>query len=104
MCNQSFIFQKSLNQHMTSKHSEKNVECSQCKTKFTNDQNLKRHMKIVHEKVLNVQCNLCEKKFSKHSKMMEHIETIHERIKHFKCEKCEKRFSHKLERAYFKST
>ena len=52
--------------------------------KFTNKQNLKKHVEAVHEGIKPFKCSVCDVKFANKQNLKKHIETIHEGIKSFK--------------------
>ena len=53
--------------------------------KFTNKQDLKKHVEAVHEGIKPFKCSVCDVKFANKQHLKKHIETIHEEIKPFKC-------------------
>ena len=52
---------------------------------FADNQNLKKHVEVVHEGIKPFKCSVCDVKFANKQHLKKHIETIHEEIKPFKC-------------------
>ena len=50
---------------------------------------LKRHIKMIHDKIKDFKCNNCEFKTSRSDQLKTHIKMIHDKIKDFKCDRCE---------------
>jgi hypothetical protein len=51
--------------------------------------NLKRHIKIVHDKIKDFKCDKCVYETSESGNLKKHIKMVHDKIKDFKCDKCE---------------
>ena len=71
----------------------KNHKCEHCGKNFSRAENLKNHIKAVHEGVKAYKCDFCEKSFPQYQHLKTHVKAIHERIKDQKCDYCEKSFT-----------
>ena len=70
----------------------KNHVCNHCEKSYSSFQNLKRHIKYVHEGVKDHVCIQCKKSFSDAANLKRHVKTVHEGQKDHKCETCGKEF------------
>ncbi|ALC44501.1 CG7386 [Drosophila busckii] len=61
--------------------------CPGCGQGFNNIGNMKRHYKIIHEKVKDFACRFCPKRFAK-AQTLRHHEWIHTGEKPFECKTC----------------
>ena len=77
--------------------------------KFTNKQNLKKHVEAVHEGIKTFKCSVCDVEFANNynpqiqewyissfankQNLKKHVETVHEGIKPFKCSICDVKFA-----------
>ena len=52
-------------------------ECSECKTKFHSNVELKVHMKLMHPKIDEFNCNICDKKFKRKWNLRSHLNFVH---------------------------
>ena len=68
-------------------------QCGLCGTFFPHDWDLKRHEKIVHNKLNDLNCLQCGKAFKLLSCLQKHVQTAHHRrLKTYRCKYCEKSF------------
>ena len=96
---------------------EKEV-CKICKMQFNSANDLTVHYNDVHEGPTNFQCQTCGKNFTNNRNLMKHIKRIHDPLKEEKikvkkdirCDICNKSFSenrdlnrHKMSPCYIKS-
>ena len=51
--------------------------CEQCNKVFTREADLKRHVRVVHDKVKNHECRICSKKFARKQNMELHYKTCY---------------------------
>ena len=73
-------------------HNCKKYYCEQCGKCLSTKSDLKRHVKIVHEKRKEFTCDICEKSFGHRPHLQRHIKSVHEGKKDVKCQKCRKNF------------
>ena len=57
--------------------------CDKCDYTCSTNNHLKRHIKMVHDKIKDIQCNLCEYTCSTNSHLKQHIKQVHDKIKDF---------------------
>ena len=72
---------------------EKEFKCSLCKSSFTRNNDLKRHISSVHEGKRPFNCEKCDSTFKESSHLKSHERRVHEGTKTFSCTYCDKRFS-----------
>ena len=61
-----------------------------CRKSFTYSEDLKRHIKIIHE---GQRSDSCGKSFTESYSLKTHIKALHEQQKNYKCDYCEKSFA-----------
>ena len=116
VCSASFISEISLQRHVKFSHSEEvekcgektidkegniakstlkgeRLDCPKCSKTFTKRNNLRAHMKAIHEGI-KLTCPKCEKSFTQGYNLRCHMKAIHDGIK-LKCSKCDKSFGYK---------
>ena len=64
--------------------------CSICSSSFSTKSHLVRHIKQVHEGRKPHQCTICEASFHQKSGLLQHISGVHEKAKPFPCPQCDK--------------
>ena len=69
-------------------------ECNLCNKLFSNQSNLRKHIKSVHEKI-KFKCEICTKNFTRKDNLLSHKRNIHSKNIEFKCTVCERKFSRK---------
>ena len=69
--------------------------CHLCETAWPNTQNLRFHVKGVHEKQKDHKCNECSKAFVHPSQLKKHIATVHEG-QTLPCPLCQRQFKFKV--------
>ena len=52
-------------------------QCSDCDAVFNRKDNLKRHIKNIHDMLQGFSCNLCSRKFKTQDVLNKHIESRH---------------------------
>jgi hypothetical protein len=67
----------------------KPVKCDQCDVVCSAAGNLKRHIKMIHDKIKDYACDQCEYKCSIIGTLNRHIKMIHLRIQDHLCDQCE---------------
>ncbi|KAI8431757.1 hypothetical protein MSG28_016194 [Choristoneura fumiferana] len=94
VCRSKFSNDNSLKVHMKTIHSrEKPYECTTCDSKFNNGGELKKHQKK-HSELKQRTCTVCNTKFSSKSYLQIH-QRIHTGEKPYGCSTCESKFSRK---------
>jgi len=78
---------KSLKLHMKKHTEEATHECSLCNKKFLIQAQLKRHIKISHEKQMPFKCEICGKGFTGNTQKEDHL-AVHKGIKLYTCDLC----------------
>ena len=74
LCGHSFKHKISLAQHRKThdKSLDKSLTCELCSMKFTTADNLKRHIRVTHEKIKLHLCDVCERPFGSNSVSMKY--------------------------------
>ena len=73
-----------------SKEARKSTFCTLCKKSFASKQNLKCHIKNVHDKVKDFNCDSCDKTFGRSTELKSHKTLVHDTSKAHRCEFCGK--------------
>ena len=60
---------------------------------FANKQNLKKHVKAVHEEIKSIDSGMVYIKFTNKQNLKIHVDAVHEGIKSFKCSVCDVKFA-----------
>ena len=81
------IFQEEL------ENRNKKYRCISCGKSFSQSQNLKRHINLVHKGQKECKCETCGKFFALTQHLKRHILTVHEGHKDYKCDFCGKTFT-----------
>ena len=68
--------------------------CNLCNKLFSNQSNLGKRIKSVHEK-MKFKCEICGKEFSQKDDLQRHKKAVHSKSIEFKCTVCERKFSRK---------
>ena len=87
-CNKR-LKQKSYRSHLRTHLGFKQFRCELCGDRFTRKNDVKRHMKLIHEKPRNFQCEECEKYFLTEDNLRTHQE---KHSRELKCRKCHHMF------------
>ena len=87
-CNKK-LKQKSYRSHLRTHLGFKQFRCELCGDRFTRKNDVKRHMKLIHEKPRNFQCEECEKYFLTEDNLRTHQE---KHSRELKCRKCQHMF------------
>ena len=127
-CGDRFTYPRNLRNHMTTKHGndsnnyednssedEETIKedcevtehaCHLCKKIFTAKNNLKRHIKHIHENPQRFKCNICSKRFNWSHDLKNHMRITHDRSPPppLQCQDCEASFrNNKILRRHIKS-
>ena len=94
-CDARFKVVAKLKNHMLSHFSEKSYQCKICMKAFTNNFNLKRHVKIHERDDKEWKCTKCTKGFSTQKQLEMHSVREHPGFKRFKCSVCKECFAKK---------
>jgi hypothetical protein len=64
-------------------------KCGQCNMVYSTAGTLKRHIKMIHDKIKDHACDQCEYKCGQVGTLNRHIKMIHDKIKDHLCDQCE---------------
>ena len=67
--------------------------CEFCDKSFCKKQDLKTHIRYIHEGIKDFECYVCGKAFLRQDTLEFHIKSVHEKLKDQQCEICPKSFS-----------
>ena len=89
ICFSDFPNREDLTAHKTKAHPKRaeKLTCDKCGKQFDMRYQLKKHIKVVHDKIRDQQCHLCEKNFKTKDVLREHISSVHYGTKHI-CDLC----------------
>ena len=112
------VFKSRLENHIKEKH-EKVFQCPTCGLVKNNKQQIKRHIKSVHENIRDYiceecgmsfsaksalnnhkrqhidpqfECHVCGRKFRRKAHIQDHVQTVHMGVKKYPCPKCDIRY------------
>lgn len=68
-------------------------KCSQCPSTFSQQFNLNKHVRAVHERRRPFQCDVCFARFQQKSHRTMHHLAVHEKLRQFSCDQCSASFS-----------
>lgn len=71
----------------------KTFRCSLCSSTFSQQFNLNKHVRAVHERRRPFQCNVCHARFQQKSHRTMHHLAVHEKLRQFACDHCSASFS-----------
>ena len=95
-CGKAFSNEELLKIHDAVFHDRQNkYKCEQCGKTFGFKSYLKKHVDIIHKKLRNEVCNECGKTFGERQTLKHHIQSVHKGIKPHKCDLCQKFFTTK---------
>ena len=72
---------------------ERIYKCTQCDKNYTQSQNLKAHIKFVHQKLKEYSCKLCNKNYTQSHSLKNHIKSVHQGLKKYSSTLCEKSYT-----------
>ena len=97
LCFKTLATKQELRDHIKRMHQKKkDHKCDSCDKSFMYSKELRRHINGFHLKILKNRCQYCQKDIGGlPSALTKHILTVHEGKKLFKCDLCFKGFSTK---------
>ncbi len=69
--------------------------CTMCDKTFSDNDNLRIHVRNVHEKVSGPTCHVCGKSFYDKRNLRKHVQSVHEKVKKWSCPICAQTFYRK---------
>merc|ERR1712008_505529 len=75
ICDASFTENGNMKKHIKSVHEGQKFKCSICDSSFTQSGDLKRHIATVHEKSFH--CSICDASFARRETLKKHISELH---------------------------
>ncbi|KAL7305531.1 hypothetical protein TKK_0002267 [Trichogramma kaykai] len=92
----TFTQQSDLKTHVKTVHDkQRDYECNVCQKIFTQQNSLIRHQESVHEGRRDYECDVCQKTFSLKSNLKRHVKEVHDKQKDHTCDLCQKSFTQK---------
>ena len=64
VCGKNIKLKQNLKSHLITHEDKREFECNLCESRFNLKGGLKRHIKIVHDKVMRFSCSICDKNFA----------------------------------------
>ena len=86
------------------RHSKRKYACSSCDLPFYNVDQINRHMKLNHGKILEHFCTRCEAVFPTKVQVDKHFNLVHGNNNKFQCEMCDKICANKTNLKYYVNT
>lgn len=71
----------------------KAFKCALCPSTFSQQFNLNKHVRAVHERRRPFQCEVCHARFQQKSHRTMHFLAVHEKLRQFSCDRCPASFS-----------
>ena len=90
LCDSAFKFKYDLEKHIAGVHNENSYKCEFCSKTFSFKSNMRNHTERIHNKKVNQKsCSFCGKLFYRND-LKDHIKNVHEGIKNHICKICGK--------------
>ena len=103
-CDKTYACLNNIKIHMKMVHDKiKDHHCEHCDNAFSTKSDLKRHM-ITHSDWNRIKCRKCGKIIASQLYLKAHIKRVHEKIKDHHCEYCDKAFSTSSDLSKHKTT
>jgi KRAB domain-containing zinc finger protein len=93
LCDYSSYTRQKLAVHLSVHGQTKKIMCDHCDKGFSQNGNLKEHIKRVHKKMTRYSCELCPYTSYTKREMSKHSDGVHLGKKDFQCHLCDKAFS-----------
>ncbi len=69
------------------------VSCNICGRIFVQPGAMRKHKRVVHDKIKDFECGICQRPFAEKSNLKKHILAKHQRKRFHKCKECNKMFN-----------
>ena len=91
-CGYSCLRKCNMNRHIDSHLNERRYKCPICDQRFNGKQEIKGHIKAVHDKIRDFTCEVCGKTFARKTTMVYHLKS-HSRERVYRCRICGEKFN-----------
>ena len=96
LCNNTFIKESYLKNHITNVHSENPYQCKICSQFFKSKPEFRSHLASQHfEEKKAFKCTYCQKQYSNAGNLKVHVLAVHDKLK-IKCVLCKSRLAESL--------
>ena len=76
-CGKDFFFKAEFSNHTKLHQRHPDLSCKMCGKTFSSQSAMRKHVKLVHDKVKDFCCNQCGSQFGRKDKLKIHIKNLH---------------------------